>query len=116
MHSIYTRNPPPPPLTYTTTTITLPTHPHAQDFITLWGGLQGGINQRFTLVWESTELIKLSNELRDMLASMAGQQAARWAATTFVASASVALSALFLPSLVVSAFGSVDGIWYVCGW
>lgn len=86
---------------------------HPQDFITLWGGLQPGDSQRFSLVWESAELIKLSTEMRDMLASIAGQQAARWAATTFVASATVALSALFLPTLVVSAFGSVDGIWAV---
>lgn len=86
---------------------------HPQDFITLWGGLQPGDSQRFTLVWESAELIKLSSEMRDMLASIAGQQAARWAATTFVSSATVALSALFLPALVVKAFGAVDGIWAV---
>lgn len=88
-------------------------HTRMQEFITLWGGLQPGDSQRFSLVWESAELIKLSTEMRDMLASIAGQQAARWAATTFVASATVALSALFLPTLVVSAFGSVDGIWAI---
>ena len=43
------------------------------DFVDLWRGLSSKDSERFSLVWETKELMELNNSIMDMLLSKVGR-------------------------------------------
>lgn len=89
-----------------------------QDFQTQWLDLtaQRG-SEVYTLVWESRELVDLSNAIVNFAASQAGQEAAKWVLQHFFFTGLVA--ALAWPAFIYSAVQvrllcpTLCGVWAV---
>ena len=45
------------------------------DFVDLWRGLSSTDSERFSLVWETKELMELNNSIMNMLLSKVGRRA-----------------------------------------